>query len=58
MSWYKKALLEAAGKELTRNYLKDCINRAAFPNIEFLISGCKETSESEEQLKNKRMKLT
>lgn len=48
MSWYKKALLEAAGKELTQNYLKDCINRAALPSLEFLISGCKETSESEE----------
>ena len=58
MSWYKKALLEAAGKELTQNYLKDCINRAAFPNLKFLISGCKETSESEEQFNNKRMKLT
>ncbi|MCT1390151.1 hypothetical protein [Peribacillus frigoritolerans] len=35
MSWYKKALLEATGKELTQNYLKDCINRAGFPNCYF-----------------------
>ncbi|MBD8591341.1 hypothetical protein IFT92_26765 [Peribacillus simplex] len=50
ISWYKKALLEAAGIELTQNYLKDCINRAAFPNLDFLISDVKKNPSQKNNL--------